>query len=43
MLTTGNLSVIPQIATLVSLPIVIELGMALLLVITELGKEEMHI
>ena len=42
MLTTGNLSAIPQIATLVLLPVVTEPGMTLSSVVTELEKEEMH-
>ena len=43
MLTTGNLSAIPQIATLVMLSVVTELGMTLSPIVTELGKEEMNI
>ena len=43
MLTTGNLSAIPQIATLVPLLVVSEPGTTLSLVLTELQKEEMHI
>jgi hypothetical protein len=43
MLTTGNLSVIPQIAKLVLFPVVTEPGMTLSPVVTEFGKEEMHI
>ena len=43
MLTTSNLSVIPHIATLVSLSVVTEPGTTLSLVATELEEEEMHI
>ena len=43
MLTTSNLSVIPQITTLVLLSIVTEPGATMSLVVTELGKEEMQI
>ena len=42
MLTTGNLSVIPHIATLVPLLVVTEPCMTLSPVVTELEKEEMH-
>ena len=42
MLTTGMLSAIPQIATLVSLTVVTEPGKIVSPVVTELKKEEMH-
>ena len=42
MLTTGNLSAISQIVTLVPLLVVTEPGMTLSPVVTELEKEKMH-